>query len=90
MASGNALKKIRDDVMTNVGRNVRVKANRGRKKTFIKEGVLENVYTNIFTVKVVESADFVRRLSYSYSDILTQTVELTVLPGQDKAKYCSM
>lgn len=90
MATADALKKIRDDVKTNVGKNVRLKANRGRKKTFVKEGVLENVYTNIFTVKVIESADFVRRLSYSYSDILTETVELTVLPGEENPKYCSM
>ena len=90
MANADTLKKIREDVKTKVGRNVRLKANRGRRKTFIKEGVLENVYTNIFTVKVVESADFVRRLSYSYSDILTETVELTFLPGQDNAKCSSM
>lgn len=89
MATADALKKIREDVETNLGKNVRLKANRGRKKTFVKEGVLENVYSNIFTVKVVELADFVRRLSYSYSDILTETVELTVLPSDDNSKYCS-
>lgn len=79
MASANALKKIRKNVESNVGKMVRLKANRGRKRTFEKEGILEQVYPNIFVVKVTESADFVRRISYSYSDILTDTVELTVL-----------
>ncbi|HHX23902.1 MAG: Veg family protein [Tepidanaerobacteraceae bacterium] len=91
MASADALKKIRRDVELNVGKMVKLKANRGRKKTFEKEGVLEQVYPNIFVVKVVESADFVRRISYSYSDILTDTVELTVLQNEEsEANYSSM
>ena len=91
MASADALRKIRKDVQSHVGKMVKLKANRGRKKTFEKEGVLEQVYPNIFVVKVVESADFVRRISYSYSDILTDTVELTVLQNEEsEANYSSM
>lgn len=78
MASADALCKIRKSVESYVGKTVKLKANRGRKKTFEKEGILEKVYPNIFIVKVTESPDFVRRISYSYSDILTETVELTV------------
>ncbi|MDD4568611.1 MAG: Veg family protein [Tepidanaerobacteraceae bacterium] len=91
MASADALRKIRKDVELNVGKMVKLRANRGRKKTFEKEGVLEQVYPNIFVVKVIESADFVRRISYSYSDILTDTVELTVLQNEEpKLNYGSM
>ncbi len=78
MASVDALHKIRKNVESYVGKTVKLKANRGRKKTFEKKGILEKVYPNIFIVKVTESPDFVRRISYSYSDILTETVELTL------------
>ena len=88
MASADALKKIREDVQSHVGKMVRLKANRGRKRTFEKEGILEQVYPNIFVVKVTESPDFVRRISYSYSDILTDTVELTVLNNDDSQLEC--
>ena len=88
MASADALKKIREDVQSHVGKMVRLKADRGRKRTFEKEGILEQVYPNIFVVKVTESPDFVRRISYSYSDILTDTVELTVLNNDDSQLGC--
>jgi uncharacterized protein Veg len=78
MASADALAKIKKDVESFIGKTVRLKANRGRKKTFEKEGILEKAYSNIFVVKVIESPEFTRRISYSYSDILTETVELTV------------
>jgi len=84
MASVDALGKIRKSVESYVGKTVRLKANRGRKKTFEKEGILEKVYPNIFVVKVTESPDFVRRISYSYSDLLTETVELTVCSKEDR------
>jgi len=78
MASADALAKIRKDVESCIGKKVTLRANRGRKKTFEKEGILEQAYSNIFVVRVTESPEFTRRISYSYSDILTETVELTV------------
>lgn len=83
MASTDALKKIKEDVAQNKGKTVRLKANRGRRRTFVREGILEQVYPNIFVVKVTESPEFTRRLSYSYSDLLTETVELTLLQSDE-------
>ena len=88
MASADAIKMIRRDVQSHLGKMVKLRANRGRKKTFEKEGVLEQVYPNIFVVKVTESPDYVRRISYSYSDILTDTVELTVLQNDKPQSKC--
>ncbi len=91
MASADSLKKIRKNVQSHIGKTVKLKANRGRRRTFEKEGVLEQVYPNIFIVKVTESPEFTRRLSYSYSDILTDTVELTVLHNDEpQFKYGSI
>ncbi|AEE90292.1 Protein veg [Tepidanaerobacter acetatoxydans Re1] len=89
MASADALRKIRKDVESHVGKRVKLRANRGRKKTFEKEGILEQVYPSIFIVKVTESPEFVRRISYSYSDILTDTVELTVLNNDEPKLKCN-
>ncbi len=88
MRVNNSLDRIKKDVETCVGEKVRLKANKGRKKTFIKEGILESTYPCIFVVKFDSDQDSFRRVSYSYSDILTETVELTVCSENRKIK-CS-
>ena len=76
--------KIRKDVEDSVGKKVILKANKGRKKVIVREGILESAYPNIFVVKISNQYDYVRRVSYSYSDILTETVEITVCDEQEK------
>jgi uncharacterized protein Veg len=80
----NSLDKIRKDVEDSVGKKVILKANKGRKKVIVREGILESAYPNIFVVKISNQYDYVRRVSYSYSDILTETVEITVCDEQEK------
>jgi len=88
MASRNSLCQIKKDIDIYVGHKVRLKTNKGRKKTSIREGILEKTYPSIFVV-LIESDDALgRRVSYSYSDILTETVELTICE-HDKKIQCS-
>jgi len=75
--TSNVLEEIRDNVNSFVGRQVKIKANRGRRKAMKKEGVLEKTHPNVFVVKIEEN-DQTRRLSYSYADLLTDNVELKV------------
>jgi len=70
--------QIKRDIETCIGEKVQLKANKGRKKTFIREGVLENTYSSIFVVKFENEYEATRRVSYSYTDILTKAVELVV------------
>lgn len=70
--------QIKKDIDTCVGHRVQLKANKGRRKSFIKEGILEKSYPSIFVVKFENDYETTRRVSYSYTDILTKTVELTV------------
>ncbi|HEY9063115.1 MULTISPECIES: Veg family protein [Pseudobacteroides] len=70
--------QIKRDIETCIGEKVQLKANKGRKKTFIREGVLENTYSSIFIVKFENEYEATRRVSYSYTDILTKAVELVV------------
>lgn len=76
MAEKCDLAQIRKNVEQSIGEKVQLKANKGRKKSFIKEGVLENSYASIFIVKFENDYEMTRRVSYSYTDILTKAVEI--------------
>ncbi|NLL21573.1 MAG: Veg protein, partial [Firmicutes bacterium] len=52
MAVKNTLGKIRKELEMHVGEKVKLRANRGRRKTFEKVGVLENTYPSIFVIRV--------------------------------------
>lgn len=78
MAAKKVLSEIKRDLEAYVGKKIRLKANRGRKKVVENVGVLEKTYPNIFVVKLDEKRSAVRRVSFSYSDVLTETVELSL------------
>ena len=69
----NSLDKIKDEVKSFVGHRVSVRANRGRRKDIEKEGVLEKTHKNVFIVRIKDHNQ-IRRLSYTYSDLLTDNV----------------
>ncbi len=79
----NVLSEIRKDVNSFVGEEVMVKANRGRRKVMKKEGVLEKTHPNVFVVKI-DDHNQIRRLSYSYADLLTDSVELKLKEDHSK------
>lgn len=82
VSSPRPLVEIKRDLDSFVGSKVRLKANRGRNRIIEKEGILESTYPNLFVVKISErKVD--RRVSYSYADVLTETVELFVYDHQD-------
>lgn len=82
VAAKSILEDIKKELESHVGEKIRLKANKGRKKVDEKEGILEKTYPHIFVVKIEEehlSEKSERRVSYSYTDVLTETVEL-ILP----------
>ncbi len=85
----DSVTKIRKDLEESIGKSVILRANKGRKRIVTKEGVLESVYPNLFVVKISNEYDSVRRVSYTYSDVLTSTVEVTIReedPEEEKVK----
>lgn len=70
--------RIRKDVERYIGKNVVLRANKGRKKTITREGILESAYPNLFVVKISNEYESSRKVSYTYTDILTGTVEITI------------
>lgn len=82
----SSLAKIKKNVEDSVGKKVILKANKGRKKTTVREGILESAYPSIFVVKISNEYNSIRRVSYTYSDILTETVEVTICGETEKTK----
>ena len=74
MEGNRTLANIRKDIENHVGEKVTLKANGGRKKILVNDGVIESVYTSIFVIRL--KTDTQRTVTYSYSDVLTKTVQL--------------
>ena len=71
---------LKTDIDGKIGQKIIVKGSLGRSRTFEKEATIEKAYPNIFIVKYEEND---RNVTYSYTDILTRTVEVQVFDGQE-------
>ena len=69
---------LKTDIDEKVGQKIIVKGSLGRSKSFVKEATIEKTYPNLFIIKFDESD---RNVSYSYTDILTRTIEVDVFDG---------
>lgn len=74
----NALHDIKRSLDGLIGERVLLRANGGRRKTIERVGVLEETYPSVFVVKLDPPDGTFKRVSYSYADVLTETVELMV------------
>lgn len=70
---------IKSELSEHIGKRVIVKANRGRKKIVTRRGVLESVYPSLFIVSTKNGEEADRNMSFTYSDVLTSTVQITIL-----------
>jgi uncharacterized protein Veg len=61
-----------------VGKKVRLESNGGRKRKIVQEGILENCYPNVFTVRCLSQNSYQETISYTYVDVLTRVVEIAV------------
>ncbi|BFH65911.1 MULTISPECIES: biofilm formation stimulator Veg [Paenibacillus] len=74
----NALLEIKRNLEAHVGQKISLRANGGRRKTVERTGVLEETYPSVFIVKLDQEQQTFKRVSYSYADILTESVEVTI------------
>lgn len=84
MICSTDITNLKTDILDKIGQKIIVKGSLGRNKSFEKEATIEKAYSNIFTVKYDEGS---RNATYSYTDILTRTVEVQVLDGDT---YCPL
>ncbi|PKQ28197.1 MAG: Veg protein [Candidatus Anoxymicrobium japonicum] len=73
----NVLQRIREDLKECLGEKLKVRANKGRKVVVENMAVLEETYPHVFVVRVDAKTAPGQRISYSYTDIITKTVELS-------------
>ena len=78
MFDRNDVSHVRNDIQKIIGSTVRLETNKGRHKAVVSKGIVSNVYPSIFTIQLSESRDPTRKMSFSYTDVLTNTVEITV------------
>src|SRR5690625_682082 len=71
------LSEIKQGLEGHVGQRLKLKANGGRRKTIERSGVLAETYPSVFIVELDQEENAFERVSYSYADILTETVELS-------------
>lgn len=85
----NALFEIRRCLEAYVGQKILLRANGGRRKTIERTGVLEEIYSSVFIVTLDQNQTAFKRVSYSYADILTESVQVMICAenGQTKIKY---
>ncbi|WP_040931794.1 biofilm formation stimulator Veg, partial [Paenibacillus larvae] len=85
----NSLLEIKRSLDPHVGQKIRLRANGGRRKTIERSGVLEETYPSVFIVKLDQEQHTFKRVSYTYADILTESVEVTVCndEGQTRITY---
>jgi len=69
--------QLRTDIQKCIGSRVKLETNKRHNKSTISEGIIANVYHSIFTIDMgAKNAN--RTLSFSYTDILTNSVEITI------------
>lgn len=74
---------VRREVAKHLGSKVVVRSNLGRHKYDVTEGVISEIYPSIFLIKVRnEAEDSFQTVSYSYTDVITKDVQLTLCSAQ--------
>ncbi|KYH29420.1 MULTISPECIES: Veg family protein [Clostridium] len=74
MERRNILATIKNEMDDHIGEKVTLRANNGRRKIIVSNGILEKTYSSIFVVRLED--DTQRTVTYSYSDVLTKTVQI--------------
>lgn len=68
-----AIKSLLDK---NIGEPITLTVQLGRKKKRERHGILSETYRSVFVVDLDQDQHNITRVSYSYSDILTNTINL--------------
>ncbi len=71
------LSDIKKALDSNLGKRLLLKANGGRRKTIERSGVLAETYPSVFVIELDQEENAFERVSYSYADVLTDTVQIT-------------
>jgi len=73
----NDLASIKEHLDGRLGTPIKLVADKGRKKVVERTGILADTYPAVFVVELDDDSNPYDRVSYSYADVLTNSVELT-------------
>jgi len=71
-----SLANIKNKLDERIGEKLMVIAQAGRKKTTERHGILRETYPAVFVVDLDQDENSFKRVSYSYTDILTKNIEV--------------
>ena len=74
----NDITNLKADLGDKIGQKIIVRGTLGRSKPYEEEATIEKTYPNIFVVKYEENQ---RSVTYTYTDILTRSVDVQVYDG---------
>ncbi|MDO5725613.1 MAG: Veg family protein [Tissierellia bacterium] len=69
---------IRKELESHIGKRVVLKADKGRKRIVTKQGIIESVFPSLFVIELTGKEHTGQKITYTYSDVLTETVKLTI------------
>ncbi len=73
------LVRAKNDVEKHIGNKVRVRFKNGKRKQRVKDGTILSAYNSIFLVELQINENTVTQTTYTYKDILTKNVIISVL-----------
>lgn len=74
------IRRVKFSVDQNIGSKVKIRANRGRHKIDVTEGIIRETYPSVFLIEVENKTDdTTQNISFSYTDVLTKDVQMQLL-----------
>jgi uncharacterized protein Veg len=71
-----AICRIKQELSSQIGERVKLSMIKSRGALWEREGVLEEIYPNLFIIEI-EEATTLRKNSYSYADVFTKNIKIT-------------
>lgn len=78
------IKKLLD---SHLGKRMQLTVNGGRRRTIERTGVLSETYRAVFVVELDQEENSFERVSYSYADILTDAVEISIFDDAGQTDF---
>ena len=72
-----SLETIKTNLDQHLGENLTVVAQAGRKKVIRRRGTLSETFHSVFVVNLDQNENSFERVSYSYADLLTKSIDIT-------------
>lgn len=70
-----SIEEVKNGIVALRGEHLKISVNKGRKKIVKYEGEIDSVYSQVFTLKIIDDKN-INMLSFSYSDVICGDIKL--------------